>query len=312
MVESQEGQRPVVSIVVPAYNAAETIAETLRSLAAQTYPALEVIVVDDGSSDSTGVAAQEIVSRHSILMRYIRQTNAGQAAALNNGWSQSRGEYLGYLSADDILYPKAVETLVKFLRETGSCAVYPDYDLIDANSKRIRVVMAPEFEARALIERSVCQPGPGALFRRDAYLKTGGWNTKLRLTPDFDFWLRMSRHGSLARVPSVLAGFRVHEGSQSFAVPSEQKSEEPVAVITAYFEGDGGPWRRAVAMAWAHTLSARLHLRAGRWSMACSHLMRALSSSASICARFRFWHLLLSGALGRLRYRLQSATLKGK
>lgn len=308
--------RPLVTIVVPLYNAADTVSETIESLAKQTYSELEVIVIDDGSTDRGGEVAQRAIASGGVRMEYIRQANAGQAVALNNGWTKARGQFLGYLSADDILYPHAIENLVEFLLANQSVwAVYPDYDLIDANSKVIRNVHAPEFDAGDLIERSVCQPGPGALFRKEAFSRTGGWNSELRLTPDFDFWLRLSRHGDLARLPKTLAGFRVHESSQSFAPPSEAKSEEATKVIRTFFdnlggESSGGRWNRDRAMAWAHVLSARLHLRAGRWRRFLSHLLSAMRSEAAIVVSLRFWHLLASGALGRLRYRLQSTTRK--
>ena len=303
--------QPLVTIVVPAYNAAATVKETLESLAAQTYEALEVIVVDDGSSDKTAEIAQVVCQQFPERLRYVHQANAGQASALNAGWKQAKGAFLGYLSADDVLYPKALERLVQELQaQPGLCGVYPDYHLIDAKSVLIREVKSPEFSSRDLVERSICQPGPGALFRADAYAKTGGWNRELRLTPDFDFWLRLCLQGDLARVPELLAGFRVHEDSQSFAVPNENKSEEPVRVISMYFAAVGKTtkWNGSNAMAWAHTLSARLHLRAGRWSMAYAHLLQGLLNQYKICFFPRFWHLLGSGLFGRLRYQLQSST----
>lgn len=301
----------IVSIVVPAYNAEETILETLESLRAQTYRDLEVIIVDDGSKDQTGAIAAQFAEANSARFRYLRQLNAGQAAALNSGWTTSKGRYLGYLSADDLMYPSAVEDLVRALEKGGEVCLYPDYDLIDLKSRPLRKVEAPEFSAQALIEESVCQPGPGALFRREAFEKAGGWNPKLRLTPDFDFWLRVSQVGRMARYPHVVAGFRVHEGSQSFAAPSPEKSEEAHQVIDAFFKAyPSCGFSRDRALSWAHTLSARLHFRAGRWTQAFSHLMIAVRFNAGIVSVKRFWHLLGSGLFGRLRYRLTAVVAR--
>src|SRR5450755_1373795 len=97
--------------------------------------------------------AQEASRRSNGRMRYMRQANAGQAAALNSGWAQSSGEYLGYLGADDVLYPEAVARLVEYLeRNPVPLAVYPDYDLIDAKSKIIRRIYAPDYDARQMVE----------------------------------------------------------------------------------------------------------------------------------------------------------------
>ena len=309
---SEAGALPRVTIVVPAYNAAETLAETLASLVTQTYANLEVVVVDDGSRDSTAALARQICEEHPRLLRYVHQANGGQAAAVNNGWKQATGVYLGYLSADDVLYPTALAELVGFLEKNSAIdIVYPDYDLIDATSRVIRRVNAPDFDAHQLVEHSVCQPGPGALFRKSVFESTGGWSTSLRLTPDFDFWVRACRSSELARLPLALAGFRVHEESQTFAAPSEDKSEELPKVIGSFLASDVQKrFRHQRAMAWAHVLSARLHLRGGRRARALTHLRSALASERAVLLHLRFWHLLLSGAFGQLRYRLRYITRK--
>lgn len=303
---------PRVTIVVPAYNSAETIAETISCLGMQTYKNMEVIVVNDGSSDATSEIANKSIAPFAKRMRLLSQVNQGQAAALNNGWAQASGDFIGYLSADDIVYPEAIARLVEYLLSHPQIVgVYPDYDLIDANSKPIRRIFSPNFSSHDLVEKSICQPGPGALFRKSAYEKTGGWNKELKLTPDFDFWVRLTKHGDLERLPESLAGFRVHEGSQSFAVPSETKSEEPPKVISGFFQGGtDSKYNQNRAMSWAHVLSMRLHLRGGRWLRALSHLASALARDCTVIFYLRFWHLFMSGTMGRLRYRLSSATSK--
>jgi glycosyltransferase involved in cell wall biosynthesis len=301
-----------VSIVVPAYDAEETIAETLSSLMAQTYANLEVIIVDDGSSDQTAEIAQVAASGSNGRMRYMQQENAGQSAALNVGWAEASGGYLGYLSADDVVYPDALATLADFLdRNPPILAVYPDYDLIDAESKVIRRVYAPNYDPREMVEQSVCQPGPAVLFRKEAFTRTGGWNCDFKQMPDFEFWLRLGRSGPMARLPRALAGFRVHDRSQSFAIPSETKSEEPVRLIEGFLAaGSAADWNAARAKAWAHVLSARLHVRAGRLRQALRHLRLAWQHDSSVSRHVRFWHLLGSGAFGRIRYRLTNPVSK--
>jgi glycosyltransferase involved in cell wall biosynthesis len=299
-----------VSIVVPAYNAAETIGEALESLAAQTYGNLEVVVVDDGSTDLTGDVSRSSMAKFKVPIKLIRQENAGQAAALNTGWTQSSGDYLGYLAADDVLYPDGLAKLAQFLDEHPEIAgAYPDYDLIDANSKVIRRICAPEFDAHDLVERSICQPGPGVLFRRGLFERTGGWNREYRQMPDFEFWLRFVQHGNMARLPEFLAGYRVHEGSQTFAPPSAIKCEEPPKLMAAFLaDAKGAEWNVPRAMAWSHVLAARLHLRAGRFRLALHHLMKASRLHPFIILAPRLWRLLMGGAVGRIRYHLTAST----
>jgi hypothetical protein len=300
---------PPVTIVVPAYQAADTIRETLVSLIGQTYAKLEIVVVDDGSSDSTNDVVQE-VARSDSRIRLFRQGNAGQAAALNSGWRRSSGVYLGYLGADDVLHQNAVERIVQFLEvHPEYIGAYPDYDLIDASSKVVRRIRAPDYDPNALVEQFICQPGPGALLRRAAFERTGGWNPALRQMPDFDFWLRLTSYGELARFPESLAGFRVHERSQTFAASSVAGSEEPPQLMAAFLANTtGNRWSAARAMGWSHIMAARLHLRAGRMRPMLRHLKRAMQYDAAIGVQPRFWRLLAGGAFGQVRYRFLATT----
>ena len=100
---------PLVSIVTPTYNQAEYLAETIESVLAQDYPNIEYIVLDDGSTDST----PEVLNRYSGRVRWERHDNMGQARTLNKGWAMSRGEFIGYLSSDDLLLPDAISKLVE-------------------------------------------------------------------------------------------------------------------------------------------------------------------------------------------------------
>ena len=308
MVTAQRS--PQVTIVIPAYQAAGTIGEALASLTAQTYVNLEILVIDDGSFDSTAEIARQAAAQSNGRIDVFRQENAGQAAALNVGWHRASGTYLGYLGADDVLYADAVAKLVQFLEAHSEyVGVYPDYDLIDLRSKVIRRIHAPDYDARDLVENFICQPGPGALFRREAFEGIGGWNPELRQMPDFDFWLRLSRYGALAHLAEPLAGFRVHEQSQTFAAPPVSNSEEPPKLMQAFLAGAAANgWNAARAMAWSHVMAAQLHLRAGRVRQMLQHLRKAVRFDAAIIAQPRLWRLLAAAILGQPRYRLLGAT----
>ena len=106
------GDPPLVSAVVPAYNAETYVEQTLQALVNQTYPNLEIIVVDDGSTDGTAARAQAMARKHSQI-RVIRQHNRGVAAARNRGIEESRGEFVAPVDADDLWFPEAAAKLVK-------------------------------------------------------------------------------------------------------------------------------------------------------------------------------------------------------
>lgn len=260
--------RLYVSIVVPAYNHAAFLRQALDSLLAQDYPHLEVIVLDDGSTDET----PQVLESYSGRLQWERQSNVGQAATLNRGWQMARGDVLGYLSADDVLDPSAVSRLVAILeQEPQTVLVYPDYRLLDARGAMIKAVRAPEFDYRAVLATWVCPPGPGALFRRSAAQAAGFWDTHLKLTPDYAFWLRLGLRGTCRRVPHVLADFRVHDGSQTFGAVPPERSEEYIRVTTSYYTNPDVPLAarqvRAEALSSAYLMSARSHLRSQRYAI---------------------------------------------
>jgi glycosyltransferase involved in cell wall biosynthesis len=286
---------PAVSIIVPVYNGAETITETLESIRSQTYKNLEVMVIDDGSTDRTA----EVARRFCDVFSYIYQPNSGQSSTLNRGWLMSRGRYLSYLSADDILYPNAVDKLVKHLEENPSLSViYPDYNLIDANSRVMRRINAPDFNARDLVEKIIVQPGPAAFFRREVFESTKGWKHDLKIAADFDFWLRAQAQGSFVHYPEVLAGLRVHSKSQSVAPLSELCSDEPVRVVEEFYESTSAAqmrWKKNCSLASAYTISARFHMRSARWHSARERISAAVRLDPSLLLQMRFWRLVAGG-----------------
>jgi hypothetical protein len=154
----------------------------------------------------------------------------------------------------------------------GDRVTYSDFDLIDEHSRPVRRVATRDFDARDLVLDLVCQPGPGAFFRREAFLRAGPWNPELRQNPDLDFWLRLSLVGSFLRIPKVLAGFRVHEGSATYQSTNIPRADEPVLITSRFMATAGLPnWiveNRNRVIATGCIASAQLHLRAGRPGLA--------------------------------------------
>lgn len=257
---------PSVSIVVPAYNHARHLPQALDSLLSQDHPDLEIIVLDDGSTDATPDVLQGYTGR----LHWERQANMGQAATLNRGWRMARGDLLGYLSADDLLDPTAVSTVAAVLSaDPDAVLAYPDYRLVDVHGDVIKHVRAPDFDYRQVLADCHCPPGPGALFRRDAGAAAGFWDADLSLIPDYAFWLRLGLYGRCRRVPHVLAAYRVHEGSQTFAAVAPDRSEEYVRVTKDFYARPDVPMAaievRKRALSSAYLMSARSHLRSARY-----------------------------------------------
>lgn len=266
----------VVSIVVPAYNHARYLDEAIASIRRQDYPHIELIVIDDGSTDDT----VNVLSKYTGEFKWETQPNAGQSSVLAKGWAAASGSILAYLSADDALLPGVVSKSVQALRDHPEAVLtYCDFELMSPESVTIRRVKAPEVTWPEMVGRIVCAPGPGAFFRRTAYEEVGPWDPSLRKVADFDFFLRLRRKGDFHHIPEVLARFRVHPESQSYAATDERGAEEFVQTITRYFEAGGLPEevnvRRTQALGRALLLAARAHIRAGRWRRARVLLMKA-------------------------------------
>jgi glycosyltransferase involved in cell wall biosynthesis len=272
---SAGGAAPLVSIVVPSYNHARYLREAIDSILAQDYPRIELIVIDDGSTDGS----PDILRGYGARFHWELQPNQGQVATLNRGWLMAKGEILGYLSADDVLLPGAVGSAVRALGANPDAVLaYCDFNLIDPDSAVVRRVRAPEFDYRDMVTRMTCPPGPGAFFRRAAFRKAGTWHTGFKQMLDYEYWLRLGLHGRFVRIPDVLAAYRVHPGSQSFAATSQIRPEEPVRIIEAYFEGPlvPAPLREArthaLSTAWLHC--AHLHFRIGNYREGMAALRR--------------------------------------
>ncbi len=293
---SETGEHPLVSIVTPTYNQAQYLAATMDSMLAQDYPAIEYIVLDDGSTDNTAA----VLDRYTGRVRWERQANMGQSRTLNKGWRACRGEYIGYLSSDDLLLPHAISTLVRALQVDPSAVVaYCDFDLIDQHGERVGSVRAPDFDHRQMLELLICPPGPGALFRRTVFESTGGWNENLRKIPDFEFWLRAARFGSFVRLPEVLAQYRVHDESASIRPIPEERSMEIVETMRAYWAGsDNASARRSLAS--AHLRAAHSHAQSGRIWSALAQFTTAMKYRPKTLVSVSAWRGLLAGYAMRL------------
>jgi glycosyltransferase involved in cell wall biosynthesis len=296
---------PLVSIIVPSYNHARYLREAIDSILAQDYPKIELIVIDDGSTDGS----PEILRGYGKRFHWELQTNQGQVATLNRGWMMSRGDILGYLSADDLLLERAVSNAVRCLGDNpDSVLAYCDFNLVDPNSAVVRRVRAPEFDYRRMVVDIECPPGPGAFFRRQAFEKAGTWNTQFKQMLDYEYWLRLGLHGRFVRIPEVLAAYRVHPGSQSFAASHQIRPEEPIRIIERYFENANVPneirQARDQALGTAHLIAAQLFLKTGKYGQAAGMALRAFRLKPGSLVSPRTLRMLLNALFNRLAHRV--------
>jgi glycosyltransferase involved in cell wall biosynthesis len=221
MAVQPEHAAPAVSIIIPAYNVAPYIRETLRSVFAQTFGHYEVIVINDGSPDAQ--AFDRAIEPYRKRIRYISQKNGGASSARNAGLRAARGELVAFLDADDLWLPNYLEQQLKFFHEQDCDLVCADAmvfgDSPDAGRTYMSAVMETAPPAGAVsffdllsAERSLITSG--VIARRELIFEVGLFDEALRNAQDFDLWLRLARHGArLAYHRQVLLRYRARMNS---------------------------------------------------------------------------------------------------
>jgi glycosyltransferase involved in cell wall biosynthesis len=211
-------EAPLVSIVVTTYNDARYLGEALASALAQTARAVEVIVVDDGSTDDTPVVLAAFPG-----VRVIAQPNQGLAAARNTGWRAARGAYVVFLDADDRLLPDAVAlNLARFAGRPDCGFVYGGYEIIDADGHPLQapVLIGPGDDPYAALLEGNCVGMHGTvMYRRDCLETAGGFDRAYRACEDYDLYLRLARDHPVASGPDPVAQYRWHSENMSLDVP---------------------------------------------------------------------------------------------
>ncbi|WP_347302922.1 glycosyltransferase family 2 protein [Croceibacterium sp. TMG7-5b_MA50] len=214
----------LVSVIIPAYNAAATITETLESVRAQTYRALDIIVVDDGSSDDTRALA-EAQAALDPRIRVITQKNGGVAAARNHGLDVSQGAFVAPVDADDLWRPRKIERQMRAMRaggpETG--LVYCWSAVIDGHGTITSRGGRPVHEGDVLPQLFVGNfvgNGSCALMRRDLVIEAGGYDPGLRAQraqgcEDWKLYLLLAERSLFTVIRDHLVGYRALAGSMS-------------------------------------------------------------------------------------------------
>ncbi len=210
-----------VSIIIPAYNAAETIAETLESVLAQTYSGWEAVVVNDGSSDETAAIAASFAARDSRI-HTLSQPQGGEGAARNTGISLAHFDWLLFLDADDWLLPSCLERLTGALAlDPGLDAVHCGWARIAPDGKTLGEHYCPESGDLFSAFANLCAfPIHACIVRRALVEAVGCFDTSLRTCADWDLWQRIARMGAhFGAIPDVLVRYRVRPNSTWFDGP---------------------------------------------------------------------------------------------
>jgi len=206
---------PLVSVIIPAYNKASTIASTVESVLKQTFQNFEIIVVDDGSTDGTKEKVLSLGDR----IRFFQQERGGVSAARNRGIQEARGEFVSFLDGDDLWMPRKLELQMNCLewekgRQAVQCSVYLVNNRLHAVGSRL-CTPSEDNLLDFLLFRNLPGFGSTLLARRSLIDELGGFGTDLVILEDWDLACRLARSDALVSLPDFLVLYRQHPGNRS-------------------------------------------------------------------------------------------------
>jgi glycosyltransferase involved in cell wall biosynthesis len=247
--------RPLVSIVTPSFNQGRFIRDTLESVLSQSYPRIEYLVMDGGSTDET----VEILRQYGDRLTWISEPDRGQAHAINKGWRRAGGTIVAYLNSDDTYLPGAVERAVACLEEHPEAGlVYGEGFHVDEQGKIIERYPTEPFSRPRLEETCfICQPT--VFIRRELVERVGYLDESLQYSLDYDLWIRAARVAPFAFTPQYLATSRLHADTKTLGqrVPVHA---ETLKMVRRHFGYVPPSW----VYAYAHAVLGPRN-RANRW-----------------------------------------------
>ncbi len=260
--------RCLISVIIPTYNRAHMVVEALESVYAQTWRSLEVLVVDDGSTDHTALAVQDSFEAHQndFALRYISQSNAGGNAARNLGAEKAQGSIIAFLDSDDLWHPSKLERQMAVMGRHLKCgAVYCGVREVDAETgKIVRIPVRAYPQGNVLNEllvRDSTAPTSTYLLRKSIFEDSGGFDPMLRARQDWDLWIRLAAQSEIRAVEAPLVDLRHHSGPRTISDPTRELVAHR-AILDKYdgLRRQRGLTLRLAALAAFHRRSGRVYL----------------------------------------------------
>lgn len=300
----------LVSVVIPAFNAEATVGATVRSVCAQSWRNLQIIIVDDGSRDDTATVAERAAAGDPRV-RIVSQANAGVAAARNAGIGVARGAHVATIDADDLWHPRKIELQMEVVRRSARRLgfVYAWSRRIDPWGRVAADLGRPRHRGDVydtLVAGNFLRNASCPLIPRDAILEAGGFDTSLRAAgaqgaEDLELYLRLARRDPVDLAPYFLVGYRSSPSGMSRSVPTMARS---IGTVLAGIEGRGSVTEGVLDLARLNydLYFAKLALEGGSAMLFAKHLGRAFTRDAGLTA-----NLLATAAAGRAYEALAAA-----
>lgn len=302
---------PRVSVVIPTYNRAAYISEAIESALNQTAPDLEIVVVDDGSTDNTA----EIVGSYGHRVRYVRQANQERAAARNTGIINASGQHIALLDSDDVWLPNHIAACGEALRRHPRAGVAYSRAVLVDEAGGLLTPMPAAMPSGDLLHRilSSCEIGAtssSTLIRREVFESVGLFDEVRELSgsEDWVMWARIATRYEFVAVPEITAKLRVHDGNTRGNAPRMERSS--LKALDVLFSVYGTDVRlrgyEGLAHAAVYTLIAINYYGEGNMRRSRQFLRYALAACPSYCLNLRWSFTLLRTLLGsRLSFALR-------
>ena len=247
---------PLVSVITATYNMGRYVADTVDSILAQTHPAVEVVVVDDGSTDDTPAVLAGYADDPRV--KTVHQDNAGQTVAKNRGLREATGEFVGFCDAADLWRPDKLARQLPHFADERIGVVYGNFQFIDGAGQPIETDRPATYSGRITRELLVDNfvHFPTALVRRSIIERAGGFDESLSMGIDFDLWLRISVDHEFLYLPDILVDYRIWAGQMSHR--TGERLDNAFKLMRRFLANHPGCVTGAQKRkAWAHTYVSR-------------------------------------------------------
>jgi len=286
------------SFIIPAYNAQAFLRATLDSVLAQTYDNLEVIVVDDGSTDETADVVQAYADRD-VRFHLLTKTNGGVSSARNAGIAAARGDYVAFLDADDVWHPEKIAAQIETLRPGGQERYVAAFSLhlrIDVDGRVIGKSRSWPFEDFSMPAHIVLRPvgnGSSLIVRRDAAICAGGFDEDYVTRgaggcEDLDFELRVAAQYPIACVRKYHVGYRVYDGNMSSDSPKMARAIHETLGRHLALHPELSAWCRKMALLKGYEYSVSI-LRPHNKAECLRHIEGMMRVDAGRALSFLIW-----------------------
>jgi len=236
LADGLPGGLPRISVIIPSFNQARYLERTIASVLEQDYPALEVMVLDGGSTDGS----RELIERHAPALAYWRsQPDGGQTAAINEGWGRAHGDVLAWLNSDDAYAPDALRFVGAWFRDHPATGLlYGQCEVVDSDGRRIGIV-GSAYRRETMLFSHQPIPQPAAFVASSIVQRLGPLDERLDFVMDYEFFLRAANVAEPTFVPRILALATRHPDAKTVA-SAPAMAQERHAVRRRYARG----WER--------------------------------------------------------------------